>query len=108
MKRCTCTGSCGATLANAIVRTGQLLHSAGQGWAVEWSSKRKERSMRQSVIKLSEYQAVFVVHILHYGWNLISKLVLGCVYFSVITEGLRLVVPPLGQKLHNLPGLHAL
>src|SRR5262245_52979714 len=41
-------------------------------------------------------------------WQLATKSVLGVIYLAVISEGLRLLIPALGQKLHKLPGLAAL
>lgn len=38
-------------------------------------------------------------------WMLASKLVLGTLYLFLVSEGLRRLVPPLGQKLRTLPGL---
>ena len=36
-------------------------------------------------------------------WKLITIVVLAPIYCSVIAEGLRMLVPALGQKLHKLP-----
>ncbi|MCA9078109.1 MAG: hypothetical protein KDA93_23975 [Planctomycetaceae bacterium] len=38
-------------------------------------------------------------------WHIGSKVLLGLVYFSIIAEGLRQLVPTLGQRLYKLPGL---
>ena len=38
-------------------------------------------------------------------WQLVSKSILGLIYFEVIAEGLRLVVPALGKDVHRIPGL---
>lgn len=47
-------------------------------------------------------------HVRCAAWDIASKLVLGVVYLAIISEGLRLVVPPLAQKIHKLPGLEGL
>lgn len=36
-------------------------------------------------------------------WTVFIKIPLGVVYVSIIAEGLRILVPPLGQKLWKLP-----
>lgn len=36
-------------------------------------------------------------------WKLIAVVVVGPTYVAVISEGMRLLVPTLGQKLHKLP-----
>jgi hypothetical protein len=41
----------------------------------------------------------------YYGWQVTTKLVLGCIYVACLAEGLKFLVPPLGQKLHKIPGL---
>jgi hypothetical protein len=41
-------------------------------------------------------------------WLFATKLVLGVIYLSVIAEGLRYLVPALGQRLHKLPLLSSL
>lgn len=38
-------------------------------------------------------------------WLVATKLILGALYFFLVSEGLRRLVPPLGQKLRTLPGL---
>lgn len=38
-------------------------------------------------------------------WEVIMKGGLGVIYVSVISDGLRIVLPAFGQKLHKLPGL---
>jgi hypothetical protein len=49
--------------------------------------------------------ALIRAHIAYWSWQIVTKPVLGLIYFSVIAEGLRFVVPPLGQRLYKLPGL---
>jgi hypothetical protein len=44
-------------------------------------------------------------YLMYLGWQVATKGVLGIVYLAVIAEGLRVVIPPLSQKLHKLPGL---
>jgi hypothetical protein len=44
-------------------------------------------------------------YLLYLAWQVTTKCVLGVVYLAVIAEGLRIVIPPLSQKLHKLPGL---
>jgi hypothetical protein len=36
-------------------------------------------------------------------WDFAAKVILGVIYFAVISEGLRILIPPLGQKLYKLP-----
>ncbi|MDA1016752.1 MAG: hypothetical protein O3A00_20130 [Planctomycetota bacterium] len=38
-------------------------------------------------------------------WQIVSKLVLGVVYLSIIAEGFRMLVPVLGRNLYRLPML---
>ncbi len=44
----------------------------------------------------------------YWVWQLFTKSVLGLIYFSVIAEGLRQLVPVLGQRLYKLPLLASL
>ncbi len=46
--------------------------------------------------------AVVVAHAKYWLWKALTIVVLGPIYCSVIAEGLRLLVPALGQKLHKL------
>jgi hypothetical protein len=48
---------------------------------------------------------VLWAQIQYWAWQIFTKVVLGIIYLAVIAEGLRLVVPALGQKIHKLPGL---
>jgi hypothetical protein len=47
--------------------------------------------------------ASFVAHAKYWLWKLVTIIVLAPIYCSVIAEGLRMLVPALGQKLHKLP-----
>ena len=38
-------------------------------------------------------------------WLVATKLIQGMLYFYLVSEGLRRLVPPLAQKIRNLPGL---
>ena len=38
-------------------------------------------------------------------WMIASKLILGTLYLFLVSEGLRRLVPPLGQRLRTLPAL---
>jgi hypothetical protein len=43
---------------------------------------------------------------LQYGaWQVATKAILGVLYFAVISEGLRLLIPSLGMKIRKLPAL---
>jgi hypothetical protein len=44
----------------------------------------------------------------YWGWQIATKLILGLIYLAVISEGLRVLIPALGQKLYKLPGLSPL
>ena len=41
----------------------------------------------------------------YWVWQLVTKAVIGTIYLSIITEGFRMLVPKLGQKLHRIPML---
>ena len=41
-------------------------------------------------------------------WMILSKLVVGVVIFGIMTEGFRILVPPVSEKLFKLPFLHFL
>ena len=41
----------------------------------------------------------------YWAWQVGSKTVLGLIYFAIISEGLRQIVPVLAQRLYKLPGL---
>ncbi|MCA9077358.1 MAG: hypothetical protein KDA93_20190 [Planctomycetaceae bacterium] len=51
---------------------------------------------------------VNIARIKYWTWKIFSKFLLGIVYFSIIAEGLRQIVPVLGQRLYKLPGLSSL
>jgi hypothetical protein len=44
-----------------------------------------------------------VAHAKYWLWKAVTILILAPIYCSVIAEGLRMLVPPLGQKLYKLP-----
>jgi len=44
-----------------------------------------------------------VAHAKYWLWKAVTILILAPIYCSVIAEGLRLLVAPLGQKIHKLP-----
>lgn len=44
----------------------------------------------------------------YWAWQFVSKAILGVIYLAVISEGLRLLIPALGQKLYKLPGFGSL
>lgn len=46
--------------------------------------------------------ALVVAHAKYWLWKLVTIVILAPIYCSVIAEGLRVLVPPLGQKLHRL------
>ena len=46
--------------------------------------------------------AVVFAHAKYWLWKALTIIVLGPIYCSVIAEGLRMLVPALGQKLHKL------
>lgn len=48
---------------------------------------------------------VVLARIKFWLWQIATKGVLGIIYVAVISDGLRQVVPVLGQKLYKLPGL---
>lgn len=51
---------------------------------------------------------VFMAVALSVLFHVITKAALGVVYFAVIAEGLRVVMPALGMKLYKIPGLSVL
>lgn len=44
----------------------------------------------------------------YWGWQLMTKGLLGLVYLTLVREGFVTVIPPLGLKLSKIPGLAAL
>lgn len=44
-------------------------------------------------------------YVKYWLWQIVTKLILGVIYFALISEGLRLLFPTLGTKLCKLPGL---
>lgn len=46
--------------------------------------------------------ATVVAHAKYWLWKLVTIVILAPIYCSVIAEGLRMLVPPLGQKLYKL------
>ena len=52
--------------------------------------------------------ALFMAYMKYLAWIVLTKIPLGFIYINIIAEGLRMLVPPLGQKLHRIPGLAAL
>src|SRR5438128_1827074 len=51
---------------------------------------------------------LFLARLKYWGWTVFAKGLLGFIYLSVISDGLRYVVPLLAQKLYRLPGLGGL
>ncbi len=47
----------------------------------------------------------FAVWIKYVIWMIFTKVGLGTIYIAVISEGLRYMVPALGQRLYKIPGL---
>ena len=54
--------------------------------------------------------ALVIAYVKYWGWQIMTKLCLGLIYLAVIAEGLRYLIPPLGQKLWKIgiPGLDML
>lgn len=52
--------------------------------------------------------AMLCLYVRYWLWLLASKGILGFIYLAVISEGLRVLVPALGQKLYKLPFLSQL
>lgn len=48
---------------------------------------------------------LFLLRVKYLLWVLFTKGMLGTIYISVISEGLRTLVPALGQRLFKVPGL---
>ena len=48
------------------------------------------------------------VHTRFWGWTIGSKAILGVIYLAIISEGLRVLIPALGQKVYKLPFLSRL
>ena len=46
-----------------------------------------------------------IARLKYWGWQCFTKPIMGLIYLAVISEGLRLLVPVLGQRLYKLPGL---
>lgn len=38
-----------------------------------------------------------------WAWDIVSGIILGIIYWTVISEGLRLLLPVLGQRIHKVP-----
>ncbi len=57
-------------------------------------------------LKRGGVEFMYVINVLKYWfWSFIVKGLLGIVYIEIIAEGLRQLVPALGQKLYKIPGL---
>jgi hypothetical protein len=52
--------------------------------------------------------ALIFAYLRHWIWTVFKIVVFGMLYIYLISEGLRLVIPALGQKLWKLPGLSIL
>lgn len=57
-----------------------------------------------SAAKQKRTPSLALTRLKYWGWWLLSKCVLGIVCIGVIAEGIRLLVPALGMKLHRIPG----
>lgn len=53
-------------------------------------------------------RAILWAYFLYLLWQVATKLILGVIYFAIISEGLRMLLPTLGTKIHKLPGLSTL
>lgn len=47
---------------------------------------------------------LFLARVKYWAWYIITKICLGIVCIGIVSEGLRMFVPALGQKLYRLPG----
>ena len=47
-------------------------------------------------------------HARYWAWQVASKAILGMIYLAVISEGLRVLIPALGQRIYKLPLLGSL
>ena len=53
-------------------------------------------------------RAIFRAALYYYTWQLLTKVFLGVVYMTVISEGFRHLIPALALRLSKVPGLSAL
>jgi hypothetical protein len=67
-------------------------------------SSPESRGLVHSDARWLVVQAV-VAHVKYLIWLAVTKIPLGVLYVSVMADGLRYLVPALGQKLYKLPGL---
>ena len=66
-------------------------------------------SVRPSVpFKRRESPEKRIARLKYWAWQGFTKPILGLIYLAVISEGLRLLVPVLGQRLSKLPALGSL
>lgn len=47
----------------------------------------------------------FFARLKYLAWEIFTKLVLGLIYFSIISEGFRILIPILAERIHRFPGL---
>jgi len=69
------------------------------------TAERAVRYAEQVQFKRRESPDKRVARLKLLAWNVFTKPTLGLIYLAVISEGLRQLVPVLGQKLYKLPGL---
>jgi hypothetical protein len=55
-----------------------------------------------------DWMSLWILRIKYYLWVVVTKVMIGIIYVSLISEGLRTIAPGLGQRLYKQPGLNFL
>jgi hypothetical protein len=63
---------------------------------------------RGMIFNSSRERDVFRAQFRYWSWQAWSKIVFGVMYFGVMSEGFRVMIPALAQKVHKLPGFASL
>lgn len=61
--------------------------------------------LRKCVPKSEQEWRLLRARAAYWSWQIVTKIVLGVVYLSIIAEGFRMLVPVLNRRLHRLPML---
>jgi len=59
--------------------------------------------LRKCVPKSELEWRVLRARCVYWAWQVVTKIVLGVIYMSIIAEGFRMLVPVLNRRLHRLP-----
>ena len=59
--------------------------------------------LRKCIPKTEQEWRLLRARLAYWAWQVVTKVVMGVIYLSIIAEGFRMLVPVLNRRLHRLP-----